>query len=67
MKKNISFLIFFLLFSLEANAGCLCSSEIDNIFDQIETHVVDDNVDVTTDNIEDVNKISPKFSRRIFI
>ena len=43
-----------LLVSVVLNAACLCTSEIDNIFDEIETYIVDDYVDPTTDNIENI-------------
>lgn len=51
MLKQI---IVFLLVSVALNASCLCTSEIDNIFDEIETYIVDDYVDPTTDNIENI-------------
>ncbi|RXI37033.1 hypothetical protein CRU99_12710 [Malaciobacter mytili] len=52
MKKFLIFL--FSVLTIVNASNCKCTSEIDNIFDEITNYIVDDYVDPTSDNIEDI-------------
>jgi hypothetical protein len=50
----LRYFLILIIITLSLNAaGCLCTSEISKIFKDIQTYVVDDYVDPTSDNIED--------------
>ncbi|WP_419774371.1 hypothetical protein [Halarcobacter sp.] len=50
---KVYFLIFIISLNLYASS-CLCTTEIDSIFSDIEEYIVDDYVDPTTDNIDEI-------------
>lgn len=53
MKKIVYVLSF--IVSISANAStCMCTAEINNIFEQIANHVISVNVNPTSNNIENI-------------
>jgi hypothetical protein len=53
MKKSLFTVL--LVIGISANANtCMCTVEINNIFEQIANHVIDVNVNPTSNNIENI-------------